>query len=316
MMFLDPSSARRSACPTVPPLKTSLSTNPKRRSDKRVRFALELNTIIAPDRESSASSRTPRRVVDPWQQPGPLNDAYNEYLRKHEPPTISETDILCVSPLDSVSNQQLPAQSSSYTHTYVVPHKPVESNANAPATNAQPTQAFPQIVQQSTKIPRRPLPTIDSYLKQQLNITTPPRILRTRKPTTPSEGQARYVSVHAILKQLENSPSSPSSSSESIDSRSSGRSIRAESFFQSKPHADHVQRAKINQLMNKSLSNGYHQMNPMPMERPILPNYFPRARLPTHSTRIVDGVYINPFAVPSTHQYRASFLPTILDPTR
>lgn len=298
-MLVELSPSQTTTRPTSVQLKSSLATKSKRRTEKRVRFALDLNTIISPSRENSALNKSHQRVVDPWQQVGPLNDAYAEYLRKASPSNLSKTEILRVSPCETLINRQSPI----YTHTFVVPPEPKVT-----------AHQFPQIVQQqqqqqSTKMPRRPLPTIDSYLKQQLTISTPPRILPVRKTNTPAESHRPYLSVHTLLKQLETPPSSSSSDS-------SGRNVRADAFFHSKPTTESIQRAKINQLMSKSLSNGFHQMNSLIGERSVLPNYHRKVRQPISTSRIIDGFYVNPYAVSITNPYRSSFLPTILDPTR
>ena len=206
------------AVPTSPPSKSSSSSDSsdilsgavlhKRRRPKRVRFALKLQSVeedsSPSSRENSPSivSRSSSRVVDPWRPDGPLYGAYVEYLEKqgafdnHQPHTRRTP------PPRPPPPPEPGAESPTYTHTFVIQSKSPDVVINS-INVSTPSFHLPRIVQQNKKTNKNPLPVLDSYVKQQLTLSTSPRMTHSKKPTSPPVLKNPYGTVQAALKRAE-----------------------------------------------------------------------------------------------------------------
>lgn len=298
----------------VNPLKSALSSASanlpfnavlhKRRPEKHVRFEVKLESLGEDSSPSSAQMspstmvKSSRRIVDPWRQGGHLYDAYCEYLQKRENLSIDETNLCRTSP----TSIEPGIESPTYTHTFVIETKSPDLVVDA-ITVSTPAQQLPQILQQTSQTNKRKLPTVDSHLKQQLTITTPPRIIRTKKLVPPLNQNYSYAAVQAALKRF------GSMKSPTVDVNANSRTNRSVHLVTSNFINAQIQRTKSNELMRKSLSNGHHQMSQYSDQSNLL-TYSRKAqmhtRLPPSSTETTGKtLYFFP------QQSEQSFLPPI-----
>ena len=310
----DPQSGR-----TISPLKSVLANassnlpfNPvvhRRRPEKHVRFDVKLESLgedLVPSSGQMSPStmlKSSRRIVDPWRQGGHLYDAYLEYLQKRENCSTEETNLCRTSPASIEPDIEAPT----YTHTFVIQTKSPDLAVDTIAVST-PSQSLPQIVGQSGKVNKRQLPTVDAHLKQQLKLSTPPRIIRTKKLPSSSDQNNPYAAVQAALKRLESMRALTMSFN---DNSKTNRSVclLAPNFITAQ-----IQRTKSSELIRKSLSNGHHQMNQYSEQASLL-TYSRKAHMHTRLPRATNETPSNSvYSFPQ--QSEQSFLPPIIYSSR
>jgi hypothetical protein len=274
------------ASPNLPDILSSAVLH-KRRTQKRVRFALKLEPVeedsLPSSRELSASSvsKSSRRVVDPWRHGGPLYGAYVEYLEKHDALTSHDTPTRRPQPPPPPRAPEPGAEPPTYTHTFVIQSKSPEIVINS-ITVSTPPLHLPRILHRTKKTNKPQLPVIDSYVKQQLTLSTSPRMTHSRKSTNSPDPKNHYASVHAALKRAELNIPAPTGL------HPNNKIIQTNNSSGSKSPNDHLQTKKITEIVSKPLPGITNQINHFP-ERSPLPNYTKKARMHNRIYRTNDA---------------------------
>jgi len=285
---------------TITPLKSALSTGSsdlssvlstaalhKRRPQKRVRFASTLEPeeedSLPSSREISPSfmSKLKKKFMDPWPQTRPFYGGYIDYSKKQDTLTSNETQIHH-SPLLPTSSEPDPP---TYTHTFII-------KSNSPTividsiTVSTPPLHLPQIIHRSKKSHKQQSLAIDSYVKQQLTLLTPPRMINRKKLSNSCNLKNHYVSIRPIPKRAElNIPSSnglhPNNKPTRLDSSSGSKVVK-----------DHVQTKKMTEIVPKPLPSGTNEINHF-SDRSTLPNYLKKARILSRVNRANDELNLN-----------------------
>ncbi|CAF0741142.1 unnamed protein product [Rotaria sp. Silwood1] len=281
------------------PLKSSFSTvshnlpdilpapvTHKHHPQKRVRFALKLDSV---EEESSSSSREilpsatsqlNKRVIDPWRQHRSLYGAYFEYLEKQDRLQNNETEMRRVPPPVPPPPPEPGAEPPTYTHTFVIQSKSPDLVIDS-ITISTPPLHLPRIIHRSKKPIEQQSTTIDSFVKQQLKISTLPRMAYTKKVTSSPNQKNHDASVNTALKRAEvNMPSTNGL-------QSNDRIVRPDNSFGSKYVNEHVQTRKMTETFTKPLSVATNQKYHF-SERSILPNYSRQPAVPNHTLRTYD----------------------------
>jgi hypothetical protein len=260
----------------------------QRRPQKRVRFALKLEPVeedssLSSSREVSPSlvSKPNRRIIDPWRQDGPLYGAYVEYLEKHDALTSHGVSMHRSPPPPPPPPPEPGAEAPTYTHTFVIQSKSPEMVIDS-ITVSTPPLHLPRILHRTRKTNKQQLPVLDSYVKQQLALSTPPRMMHTKKLTNSSDQKHHYSSVHAGIKRAElNIP--PTNGL-----YTNNKVTRPDNPVGSKLITDHFQQPKkMTELINKPSPGVNNQINHF-SERTILPNYSNKPRIHNRTPRSND----------------------------
>jgi hypothetical protein len=286
----------RTASPLKPSFSPVSSNSPdilsaavlhKRPQQKRVRFALKLESVeedsVPSSRDISPSfvSKSNRRIIDPWRQDGPLYGSYVEYLDKQDSLTSNEFQTRRTPP----SPIEPGAEPPTYTHTFVIQSKSPEIVINSITVSTPPVH-LPRILHQTRKTNKQPLPTLDSNVKQQLTLSTAPRIIHTKKVTHISNPKPHYTSVHTTLKRTESNL--PPTNGLHVNNKLT----RSENPFGAKLMNDHMQQKKITEVITRPGPGVNNQINHF-SERSILPNYSAKPRGHNRSLWTNDEVNTN-----------------------
>ncbi|CAF0829914.1 unnamed protein product [Rotaria sordida] len=265
--------------PNLPDI-LSTTVSHKRQPQKHVRFALKSDSVeeesLPPSREisSAATSHLNKRVIDPWRQHRPLYGAYFEHLEKQDKLPNNETEIRRVPPPPP---PEPGAEPPTYTHTFIIQSKSPDIIIDS-ITISTPPINLPRIIHRTKKPIEQQLPTTDSYLKTQLKISTPPRIVQRKKTTNLSYQKNPDASVYTGLKRAEvNLPSTNGL-------QSNNKIIRSNNSLGSKYVNDHVQTKKIIETFTKPLSGANNQKSHS-SERHISPNYSKKPDTPNYTLR-------------------------------
>lgn len=252
----------------------------KRRRPKRVRFALKLQSVeedsSPSSRENSPSivSKSSSRVIDPWRSDGPLYGAYVEYLEKQGAFDNQQRQTIRRTPPPRPSPPEPGAEPPTYTHTFVIQSKSPDVVINS-ITVSTPSFHLPRIVQQTKKTNKNPLPVLDSYVKQQLTLSTSPRMIHTKKSTNPTVLKNPYASVQAALKRAElNIP--PTSGLHANNKVT--RVEQSSNFKLNNQQQQQLQPKKMTEIITRPLPGVNNQINYV-SDQSILPNYSKKPRM-------------------------------------
>ncbi|CAF0870641.1 unnamed protein product [Adineta steineri] len=278
------------------PLKPSLTTIPsnvshnvlsapalhKRRPQKRVRFALTLEPVEEDSLPSSPEilpplmSKSIKRHIDPWSQHRPLYGNYIEYLKKQNAFASHETQTDQVSSLPSSPTLEPSSESATYTHTFVIQSKSPTIVIDS-ITVSTPPLHLPQIIHRKPKSNRRQSSSAtDTCLKQQLTLSTPPRMLHTKKLANSTNQRHHYISIHAVANRTE----------------SYNKAIQSDNILGSKTMKENIQNKKSTENMIKPLRNPPNQINHF-SDRTNLPISLKKARIPNRIRHINDELNLN-----------------------
>ncbi len=259
----------------------------KRRPQKRVRFALKLEPTeedsLSSSREVSPSlvSKSNKRLIDPYRQDTPIYSAYVEYLEKQDALTNDELQIHRTPPSQSESEDESPT----YTHTFVIQSKSPEITIDS-ITVSTPSLHLPRILHHTKQTSKQQLGPLDSYVKQQLTLSTSRRIIHTKKVSNSSNQTKHYISVNAALKRAE--LTIPSVNGLNIKNKIT----RPDNSSGSKFVNDHKQPKKITEIISKPLPGVNNQINHF-SERSILPTYSNQPRMHNRTPRSNDELNTN-----------------------
>ncbi|CAF3366485.1 unnamed protein product [Rotaria socialis] len=279
----------RSSLSTVPtdlPERLSTAASHKRPQQKRVRFASKLEFL---EEESFTSSReispSPvlkpnKRVIDPWRQHGPLYGAYVEYLEKQNKVTASEIEFRQIPPPAPPPPPEPGAQPPTYRHTFVIQSKSPELVIDS-ITISSPQSHLPRIVQRNKNSTRQPIQVIDSYMRQQLQLSTPPNIVYGRKIANSSNQKYPDPSAQPTLKRT--IISMPSVNGIQPNNKTTAH----ENGFRSKFANDYGPTRRMTRNFSKPLSDTKNEIYHF-AERSILSNYPIKPATPGHSLRRHD----------------------------
>ncbi|CAF1127718.1 unnamed protein product [Adineta ricciae] len=250
----------------------------KRRPPKRVRFALTLEPVeeksvpSSPEISPTIPSKRTNQLFEFDKQAKPLYGNYMEYLKARQ--AFKERMSLPTSPSFPETSPELPT----YTHTFVIQSKSPAVFINS-ITITAPTIHLPQIVQRE-KTPSNKTPTtIDPNLKQELTLSTSPRLVHTKKLSNATNQRHHYVSIQAVSKS-----STPLPSTTNLPNKS----VRSDNSTGPKPVKERTTIGKIPEIvMTKS------PVNPLP-SRPVLPISLRKTRIPSRLHRSNDEININP----------------------
>jgi hypothetical protein len=253
----------------------------KRRPEKRVRFAVKLEPVeegsLPSSREVSPSSvsKSNKRVIDPWRRDGPLYGAYIEYLDKQDALIPNEPQIR-QSPVPPSE-----PESATYTHTFIIQSKSPELVIDS-ITVSTPPLHLPRIIRRTTRSNRPQLPAFDAFVKQQLTLSTAPRVIHTRKLTNSPNQNQQYSSVYAALKRAE------LSISPTQGLHPNNRISRPENnLLESKRVSDYLQSRKLTEVITRPLPGTNNQINHF-SGRPTLLSYPKKARIHSRTCRPTD----------------------------
>ena len=273
---------------TFTPLKSSLSTDPsdilsaavlhKRPRQKRVRFALKLRPVeedsLPSSRESSPSivSKSSSRVVEPWRSDGPLYGAYVEYLEKHDAFTGNSFHTRRTPPPPPPPPPEPGAEPPTYTHTFVIQSKSPDVRINSIMVST-PSFHLPRIVNQTKKMNKQPLPVFESFVKQQLTLSTSPRMMHSKKSTNTAVLKSPYASVQAALNRAE------LTLPPTYGLHANNRATRGENSSGLKLNNNHhFQTKKMTEIITRPLPGVNNQINHF-SDQSILPNYPKKPRM-------------------------------------
>ncbi|UJR33348.1 hypothetical protein I4U23_020797 [Adineta vaga] len=296
--------SKSAVSPVSSDIPTVLSTPSlhKRRPLKRVRFALTLEPVDE-DAGPSSPEMSPNLLVKRTKQPfeystqtRPLYGNYIEYLKKQNTLQNHETQTdRTPSPL---SSSETSTDSPTYTHTFVIQSKSPTILINS-ITVSNPPLHLPQIVHRKKQPTRTQSLTVDSSLKQQqqqLTLSTPPHMLHTRKLANSTSQRHHYVSIQALPKRKESTPTITSAThlSDKIDNSIRSKPIKDDSTIKKLPEI----------VMNKPTLNALS-------DRSTLPNYLRKPRIPSRLHRSNDEIKLNPKYFFQYHDYEQLLLPII-----
>ncbi|CAF2048498.1 unnamed protein product [Rotaria magnacalcarata] len=281
------------------PLRSSLSTIPtdlperlstpalhKRSQQKRVRFASKLEfleeELFTSSREISPSPvlKPNKRVIDPWRQHGPLYGAYVEYLENQGKVTSSEIEFRQIPPPAPPAPPEPGAQPPTYRHTFVIQSKSPELVIDS-ITISSPQSHLPRIAQRNKKPTRQPIQVIDSYMRQQLQLSTPPNIVYGRKIANSSIQKYPDPSAQPTLKRT--IISMPSVNGIQANNKTAAH----ENVFRSKFANDYGSTRRMTRNLPKPLSDTKNEIYHF-AEQSILSNYPIKPATPGNSLRRHD----------------------------
>jgi hypothetical protein len=227
-------------------------------------------------------SKLKKKFIDPWPRNRPLYGGYIDYLKKQDTLTSNETQIHhSPSPLLPTSSEPDPP---TYTHTFII-------KSNSPTividsiTVSTPPLHLPQIIHRRKKSHKQQSLAIDSYVKQQLTLLTPPRMINRKKLSNSCNLKNHYVSIHPIPKRAELNTPSPNGL------HPNNKPTRLDNSLGSKAVKDHVQTKKMTEIVPKPLPSGTNQINHF-SDRRNLPNYLKKARILNRINRANDELNI------------------------
>ncbi len=275
--------------PDLPDILSSAVVH-KRRTQKRVRFALKLEPVeedsLPSSRLLSASpmSKSNRRVIDPWRQGGPLYGAYVEYLEKHDALTTPEKHSRRTPPPPPPAPEP-GAEPPTYTHTFVIQSKSPEIVIDS-ITVSTPPLHLPRIIHRTKGTNKPQLPAVDSYVKQQLTLSTSPRMIHTKRTSNSPTHKNYYSSVHAALKRAELNIPTPTGL------HPNNKTLRPDNSSGLKSINDPIPTKKMTEIISKPLPGLNNQINHF-YERPTLPNYTKKPRTHNRTYRNTDETTTN-----------------------
>lgn len=248
----------------------------RRRTQKRVRFALKLSPVEEDSRPSSRETPTSvlpqsnKRIIDPWRQGGPLYGTYVEYLQGQDVFTSTDSHNRRTPP-KAPPPPEPGAEAPTYTHTFVIQSKSPEIIVNS-ITVSTPQFHLPRILSRTKQSPKQSLPILDYYVKQQLNLSTSPRMIHMKKLSNAPNQKPVIGTIQAALKRAESVlPATPGL-------HANNRILRSDSLSPSKTMNEHPQQKKLTEIISKPLPGVNNQINHF-SERSILPNYSKKARV-------------------------------------
>ncbi|CAF2597021.1 unnamed protein product [Rotaria sp. Silwood2] len=285
------------------PLKSSFSTiqpilpntpsttvSQKRQTKKRVRFALKLDTVE--ERLSLSKNAKPvvsttksnKRITDPWRQDGPLYGAYVEYLEKQGALASDITEIHRPSrPVPpSLPSHESELESSAHTKTSFTRNKSSEFVVESITVTASPTN-LPRIVHPTTVTRknnynnRRPsLPIIDPDFKQRIDPTISPHTIQSRKTPGSVSYKNHSNSINSAAKQTDFALPLIK------DIKSKEKLIRTDNSVGRKIVNENSQSKKMTEVISGALPDTNNQINHM-SERSVLPNLSKKSQSAYHN---------------------------------
>lgn len=253
----------------------------RRRSKKRVRFALKLEPVEEDSRPSSREATTSvlpqsnKRILDPWRQGGPLYGAYVEYLQKQDVFTSTDSRNHRTPPPRAPPPPEPGAEPPTYTHTFVIQSQSPEIIIDS-ITVSTPQLHLPRILSRAKQTHRQSLPVLDYYIKRQLDLSTSPRMIHTKKLNNALIQKPVIGSVQAAIKRAE------SILPVTVGLHANNRILRSDNILPSKTMNEPIQQKKLTEIISKPLPGVNNQINHF-CERPILPNYTKKARVHTRT---------------------------------
>ncbi|CAF0729675.1 unnamed protein product [Adineta ricciae] len=250
----------------------------KRRPPKRVRFALTLEPVeensvpSSPEISPTILSKRTKQSFEFDTQAKPLYGNYIEYLKARQ--AFKERMSLPTSPSFLETSPEPPT----YTHTFVIQSKSPAVFIDS-ITITTPTIHLPQIVQREKTPSIRTPTTVDPNLKQEVTLSTPPRLVHTKKLSNATNQRHHYVSIQAMSRS-----SAPLPSTTNLPNKP----VRSDNSTRSKPVKERTSTGKIpGSVMTKS------PVNALP-NRPVLPISLRKPRMPSRLHQSNDEININP----------------------
>ncbi len=287
---LVPISTREDTSPILIPISSSPLILPRSNSP----------TLLPISNSISSMPISTNRIIDPWRPNGSLYGTYVEYLEKQDA-FASHESLIRRSPLPPLSVPEPNTEPRTYTHTFVIQSKSPDITIDS-ITVSSPNFHLPRICHPSKKANKYRSPVFDTYIKQQLTLSTASRILPSPKKLP--NIKPTYASVHAALKRAELSlpPTNGLHANNKI--------TRAENLFGSKLIHDPIQSKKMVEIIPKPLPSTNNQINHF-SDRTILPNYTKKPRMHNRNQRTNDELNRNAPYFFQDHETDLTFQPII-----
>ncbi|CAF3093090.1 unnamed protein product [Rotaria socialis] len=283
---------------SVLPNNLSTSLTEKRQSKKRVRFALKLETVqedpslFNNGKSLIGTTKTNKRIIDPWRDGGPLYGAYVEYLDKQGALTsnLPETHRPTRPSPPPLSLNKSDVESSTHTNTILGRNKSPEILTES-VESGMPPLGLPHILNRTTATKknkninnnnnnnnnsnnRRPsLPAFDPSLKQRVQSISPSHNIQSKKISGSLNNKKQPPSIHPTVKRAD--VTLPSIK----DNKFNEKLIRTDYSGGTKVVNEYCQSQKLTEIISNSLSNTNNQIYNL-SEHSVPPNFPKTPRSP------------------------------------